>query len=115
MDCDALTPEPLNWNFILHQPLWPGSDTLAILWDEWLGANENWKESTYAIRLSRTHSHEKIGARRWLTFKQLVHKYDGDTEVAKSIREAKKNDPKLRSTHVKRHPDCPNNPATRLH
>ena len=76
------------WAYI-NQPLWPGSDTLGILWDEWLGANENWKKSTYAIRLKKTHSHEKIGARRWMTFKQLVAKYE-DKEVAESIKAAKK-------------------------
>ena len=100
------------WAYI-NQPLWPGSDTLGILWDEWLGANENWKKFTYAIRLKKTHSHEKIGARRWMTFKQLVAKYE-DKEVAESIKAAKKNDPELRDSHVKCHPDCPDNPATRL-
>lgn len=87
---------------------------MALLWDEWLGASENWKTSTYAITLKRSHSHEKVGARRWMTFKQLCSKYD-DVSVAESIRENKKTDPFLKIHHCKPHPDCPKNPATRLH
>lgn len=86
---------------------------MAILWEEWLGSNGDWTTSSYALRLSRTHSQENVGARRWMTFKQLVEKYD-DVAVAESIREAKWNDPVLCKTHCKPHPDCPENPATRL-
>lgn len=85
---------------------------MEILWEEWLAPNENWKVSNYAIRLSRSHSHETIGARRWMTFKQLCDKY-GDEEVAESIRTAKLSDPE--KSHVKPHPDNPDNPATQQH
>lgn len=90
-----------------------GPETMAILWEEWLSSNENWKASKYAISLKRSHTHEKIGARRWMTFKQLIAKYD-DKDIAESIRHEKKSDPEL-AHQVKPHPDCPKNPATRLH
>jgi hypothetical protein len=90
-----------------------GPETMAILWEEWLGSNDDWKKSQYAIRLSKSHSHEKIGARRWMTFKQLIAKYD-DVSIAESIRESKRSDPKLRADHVKPHPDCPQNDVTRM-
>ena len=83
---------------------------MAILYDEWLGANENWSKSQYAINLKKSHSHEKIGARRWMTFKQLCSKYE-DRSIAESIRDNKKSDPQLAHDHVKPHPDCPSNPA----
>ena len=86
---------------------------MAILWEEWLGSNENWKKSQYAIRLSKSHSHEKVGARRWMTFKQIIAKYD-DVSIAESIRESKRSDPKLKFDHVKPHPDCPDNSVTRM-
>lgn len=85
---------------------------MEILWEEWLASNENWKVSNYAIRLSRSRLHETIGARRWMTFKQLCDKYQ-DQEIAESIREAKLNDPD--KSHVKPHPDTPDNPATQQH
>ena len=87
---------------------------MALLWDEWLGASENWRNSSYAITLQRTHTHEKVGARRWMTFKQLCTKYE-DVSVAESIRTNKKNDAYLSVHHCKPHPDCPDNPATQLH
>ena len=85
---------------------------MAMLWEEWLGSNEDWKKSKYAIRLSSTSEHWNIGCRRWMTLKQLISKYE-DADVAKSIVEAKKSDPILKDSHCKPHPDCPQNPATR--
>ena len=86
---------------------------MAILWEEWLASNENWKQSKYAQRLQRSHSHEKLGCRRWMTFKQIVAKYE-DESVAKSIVRSKKEDDN-KFDCVKAHPDCPLDPATRLH
>ena len=91
-----------------------GKETMAILWEEWLASNENWKQSKYALRLQRSHSHEKMGCRRWMTFKQIVAKYE-DEGVAKAIVAGKKEDPLYQHDHVKPHPDCPSDPATRLH
>lgn len=86
---------------------------MAILWEEWLSSNENWKVSNYAMRLSKSHTHEVIGARRWMTFNQLCDKYQ-DQDVAESIRTAKLSNPEMKD-HVKPHPDNPDNPATHLH
>lgn len=77
---------------------------MAIVWEEWLGSGENWKNSTLAVSLTTRHEHEKIGARRWMTRKQIEDKY-GSKEIAQSIIDAKWADPILRATHIKKHPD----------
>ena len=83
---------------------------MAVLYDEWLACNENWKSSNYLVSLRRQHAHEKSGARRWMTYKQIIEKYSGDITVADSIVEGKKNDPVLAKSCIKPHPDCPQRP-----
>lgn len=87
---------------------------MCILYDEWLAANENWKSSSYVAALKQRKSHQKIGARRWMTFRQIQAKYDGDEQLAKAIVENKLNDPVLRESSVKPHPDLPDNPVSWL-
>ena len=44
---------------------------MAHLWEEWLGSEEDWSKSSLALQLSRSHSHERVGARRWMTFTEI--------------------------------------------
>ena len=51
-------------------------------------------------------THKSHGARVWLTRHQIAAKYHSD-EMADSICDAKLNDPELRESHTKPHPDAP--------
>lgn len=80
---------------------------MSILYDEWLAASENWRSSSYVAVLKRRLSNERIGSRRWMTFRQIVAKYDGDEAIARSITENKLRDEELAKRCTKPHPDCP--------
>lgn len=84
---------------------------MCILWEEWLGSSENWNQSSYAITLSCKHEQEKVGARRWMTYNQILEKYHNNADVAQSIVDHKESDPALSKTHIKRHPDAPSRDA----
>lgn len=86
---------------------------MAVLWEEWLGASEKWSSSKYVLTLSKQHTHEKIGARRWMTRKLLVEKC-GDETIADDIIETKKANEQLAATQIKRHPDAPHRDEPRL-
>ena len=86
---------------------------MSILWEEWLGASEKWSKSKYVITLTTQKTHEKIGARRWMTRKHLIEKY-GDETIADDIIETKKAHPELKDTQIKRHPDAPHRDDPRL-
>ena len=83
-----------------------GFDDKVIIFDEWLAANEKWKNSKYAISLKKYSGTERVGCRRWLTRKQLLQKYDNEVDVVDAIILAKMEDG-VCDTHVKPHPDAP--------
>ena len=85
---------------------------MAILWEEWLSSMRIGRLAIMPCGCPNL-THEVIGARRWMTFKQLCDKYQ-DQDVAESIRTAKLSNPEMKD-HVKPHPDNPDNPATHLH
>lgn len=87
---------------------------MAVLWEEWLGCEEQWNKSEYAIRLTQTKSHEKIGCRLWMTRRQIIDKWHGDETIADAIIETKRSDKRLSATQIKPHPDAPHVEVTRL-
>ena len=84
------------------------------LYEEWLQSNEKWSSSSYVIQLQQSSEHVKMGARRWMTFKEISSKYSSD-EIATCSVEEKKANPVLREQSIKRHPDCPSRDDAKLH
>ena len=82
-----------------------------IVFDEWMAANEKWKESKWAISLKKYSGTERIGCRRWLTRAQLLEKYKDDVGAVDAIILAKM-EPGVCESHVKPHPDAPSCEAT---
>ena len=83
------------------------------LYEEWLSSNEQWQSSTYVIQLQQSHKFTKLGARRWMTFRELSSKYSSD-EVAQAIVDEKRANKHLAATQIKKHPDCPKREDTQL-
>ena len=78
--------------------------------EDWLSCGGTWEKS----KLLQTMRNEKRlrhrGARIWLTKQQIVDKY-GSKGIAESICNAKLDDPELKKTQTREHPDCPNDEA----
>lgn len=91
-----------------------GVEEMTKLWEEWLNSNERWSSSNYVVQLQQTTEHTKLGARRWMTYKEIVSKYQSE-EVATCIVEEKRNNKAVAGSHIKRHPDCPHLDVTKLH
>lgn len=83
-----------------------GPQELSTIWEEYLAVGGDWTKSKYALKLANTKSFERVGARRWMTRKQLIAKYE-DEEVVDAIIEQKRSDPLLARTEIKPHPDAP--------
>lgn len=81
-------------------------EEMQKLYEEWLSSNEQWQSSSYVIQLQQSHKFTKLGARRWMTFREISAKYSSD-EIAQSIVDEKKANRQLAATQIKKHPDCP--------
>ena len=88
-------------------------EKMAVLFEEWCGANENWKSSSFLVRIRTKHSAKKKGGRRWMTQEQLATKYNC-AFTAQEIVSAKENDPVLSKTQIRPHPELPNRKDLRL-
>ena len=64
------------------------------LYEEWLASNEHWGSSSYVIQLQQSHEFTKVGARRWMTFKEIADKYNSE-DVANCIVEEKRSNKAL--------------------
>ena len=82
------------------------SEKLQILFEEWAGSKESWKQSELVLQMRSRHSHKMRGARRWITEREISNKYGSD-EIASDIVNRKLNDEQLRKTQVRDHPDLP--------
>lgn len=100
-------------NFGGAQPTLPGPEEMQKLYEEWLSSNEQWQSSSYVIQLQQSHKFTKLGARRWMTFREISAKYSSD-EIAQSIVDEKKANRQLAATQIKKHPDCPKREETQL-
>ena len=88
-------------------------EKMAVLFEEWCGANENWKSSSFLVRIRTKHSAKKKGGRRWMTQEQLATKYNCSF-TAQEIVTAKESDPVLSKTQIRPHPELPNRKDLRL-
>lgn len=89
-----------------------GSQQLQVLLDEWITCKGEWSRSTLCERMTASKSVRKHGARVWLTRSQIAAKYN-DHNVAMEICSAKLDDPAIRETQTKPHPDAPESEAER--
>lgn len=90
----------------------PGSDKIAILFDQWLTCEGHWRQSSLFLQLKTEKRFRKRGARKWLTESELAMRY-GSTDMARKIVQAKLDDPDMQS-HVRPHPDCPHGADPKL-
>ena len=81
----------------------------SYMYESWLLADESWSKSKLYLTLKKKGSHARRGLRRWYTFPEMVSKFGA--EAAQDIKERKENDPKLRETEIRPHPECPGNEA----
>jgi hypothetical protein len=93
---------------------------MAILFEEWVGCSENWKSSTFLVRMRERTKESQRGARRWLTQADIAAKYSaGRTleeakRIAQEIVDGKETDHHMRTHHIRPHPDAPTNTSMRL-
>ena len=90
----------------LLRSLLPGSEKLSILYEQWIECAGHWTESTLLQQLKYEKRHRRIGARKWLTYAELVMKY-GNAECARKICESKRRDLDVAKKEIRSHPDCP--------
>ena len=83
-----------------------GTEKLQLLQDAWSQCAGEWKRSELYKRMIDRTTHSAHGARVWLTRSQIQKKYDSET-LGNEICDSKMNDPELRKTHTKEHPDAP--------
>eukprot|EP00435_Cladocopium_sp_Y103_P034615 s1799_g9.t1 len=89
-------------------------EKMAILFEEWCGAGEDWRTSSFLVRIRTKHSAKKRGGRRWMTQEQLATKYNC-SQTAQEIVNAKESDPVLKKTQIRPHPELPNRADLRLY
>ncbi len=77
---------------------------LAVLFENWAAAKENWKEATLVVQMKQSYAMRTMGRRIWLTEAQIATKYQ-DAELAREICSGKENDVQLRKSCVRSHPD----------
>lgn len=89
----------------------PGSgkkQKLAVMFEDWLTASEDWDTSKLVVQMKEVHSKGRRGSRQWLCRYQIVAKYGGDENIADEIISAKLSlDEKERALVVRDHPDTP--------
>lgn len=91
----------------LHVHVWiPGEAKLAILFEQWVACDGHWSESSLLVTLRQEHRLRRLGARKWMTFHELVIKYGG-TSPAQKIVAAKRADEKTAKEQIRPHRDCP--------
>ena len=91
----------------------PGRDKMAILYEQYTACDGKWSRSSLVVSLRERHSTKKRGCRKWLTFKQLIDKYQS-VEAAEEIIMNKLSDERMAKEDVKPHPDTPLNPQLTL-
>eukprot|EP00438_Fugacium_kawagutii_P021042 Skav236149 [mRNA] locus=scaffold2146:214258:216563:+ [translate_table: standard] len=82
---------------------------LAILFEQWVACDGHWSESSLLVTLREEHRHRRVGARKWLTYPELVIKYGGPSPAQK-ICAAKQADATMAKEQIRPHPDCPKDP-----
>lgn len=83
-----------------------GSEKISILYEQWIECAGHWAESSLLQQLRYEKRHRRVGARKWLTYAELVLKY-GNADCAYKICESKRRDPELAKEQIRSHPDCP--------
>ena len=91
----------------------PGRDKMAILYEQYTACDGKWSRSSLVVSLRERHSTKKRGCRKWLTFKQLIDKYQS-VEAAEEIIMNKLSDERMAKEDVKPHPNTPLNPQLTL-
>lgn len=86
-------------------PLNPGVDA-ANVYEEWLASSEKWSQSKWVVELKKTCTVQRMGARRWMTRKQILERYE-DEGIVEEIVNNKMQD----TTTNMPHPDAPKNKA----
>ena len=74
-----------------------------MLYDAWLQSNESWQNSKLLEIIRSKNSHAKKAIRVWLTFSEMEKRWGSD--VASAMRDRKLDEPRLRETEVRKHPD----------
>ena len=82
------------------------AEMFQVLYENWIAANGKWDQSQIVVQCRSTVKGSKTGARRWMLRSDIVSKY-GSESVANDIINAKLNDPMLKQTCVRDHPDLP--------
>ncbi|CAL1127245.1 unnamed protein product [Cladocopium goreaui] len=82
------------------------SERISILYEQWIECAGHWSESSLLQQLRYEKRHRRIGARKWLTYAELVIKY-GNSDCARKICESKRRDPEVAKEQIRPHPDCP--------
>ena len=82
------------------------NDKLAVLFEEWSGAGEDWGRSEMITQMRSKDKHRVKGCRKWLTLAEITAKYN-DAEVAWDICRLKLESETLSKSQVRFHPDLP--------
>lgn len=90
------------------------AEKLAVLYEQWAGAKENWQGSTLVLKAKQSSSTIKRGTRRWMTEAQLRDKYQCPV-TAREICELKERDDVLSKTQIKPNPNLPSRKDLQLY
>ena len=86
-----------------------GSDKnakLAVLFEEWSGAREDWDKSEMITQMRSKDKHRVKGCRKWLTMGEITAKYNS-ASIAWEICKLKLESETLSKSQVRYHPDLP--------
>lgn len=78
---------------------------MTMLYESWEECGGNWSTSKLVLQCRSKDKTKRMGARVWMTKKQLVERYG--EEGAEAIIAHKTSDPELMKSHVRDHEDAP--------
>ena len=78
---------------------------LETLFENFVQSGGQWRESQILVQMQTRFTGTRKGARRWMTRKEIMKKYDGDAAVAEEIIKKKETDPALKRTCCRDHPE----------
>ena len=82
--------------------------------------SENWKQSSFVLRMRESQSESVKGGRRWMTQADIVNKYtpgrspEDARDIAAEIVAGKESCPHMKVHHIRPHPNCPTRQDMRL-
>ena len=99
------SPSPLITG--LSSPAFWGKEQMSMLYEDFFACGGDWKQSTIYKSITNSFENKKSGKRKWLTRKQMLPYFEHDDSIVDGVILRKQQDPQLRSTEIRKHPEIP--------